>query len=596
MPSQIQPSSPLGLVDSAELARRLGVSKATIRSWRNRDAAWLPEPVGRLDGYVWREEDLVGIEDAIPDGPGRPAAPLANRLADAAHRRARGVYYTPRDAAHFIASWALRGPGETFLEPSFGDGSFISAVADVAAARGLNRPIWVAGELDSDVARNAVQAGLLTDREVRHGDFLAVTPEPVDAIIANPPYVRLRYLPPASRALALQRAAAALDHPMHPSGSVWMPFVAHMMAFLKDGGRAGLVLPLDFTYVAYARPLWGYLSRNFGSLRVIRTRQRVFSDINQDVMVLLADEFGGRTAHVDYEAFETADDLVRGVPPLGGRIAVSRIISGERVFQTALLPDGLAELMDELSPQLQVASDRVTFRIGYIAGNKTYFHPTAEVIKKYSLPQENLSTALINSRRLKGRGLRTSEMDEAAADLLWVPGESLSAGEKRYIRQGEAEGVAGGYKAQMRKPWYRVPGVRAPEIILSVFSERPLLLVNDAAWLASNSLLCGYVTEGTAAEFAAAWYSPLTLLSVGLQVHSLGGGVMVMVPNEASQVQIPRRGALPSTLDAVNAALLKGDMQAAYAAGDSDARKLVGAAGLELVYEGINRLAHWRTR
>ncbi|MDO4026921.1 N-6 DNA methylase [Clavibacter michiganensis] len=586
--------APLGLVDTAELARRLGVSKATIRSWRNRQAPWLPEPVGRLDGFVWREEDVTEIAQSAPRGPGRPSAVGGNEL-EMARRRSRGVYYTPQDAAHFIASWAVRGAGETFLEPSFGDGSFIKAVADVAG-QGEGRPSWIACELDGRVASDAVEAGLVRERELRHGDFLAVESQPVDAVVANPPFVRLRHLPESMRARALNRASELLGEPMHPSGSVWMPFVAHMLTFLKNGGRAALVLPLDFTYVAYARPLWRHLGNNFASLRVLRARQRIFPDINQDVMILLADGYGGSTNTIQYDAFHSITELARGANALSAQISIQDVVSGDRAFQKALLPVGLGGLLREVAPHLQPASERAVFRIGYISGNKSFFHPTSQTAERFSLPTHNLHPAVVNARRLRGLGLRTSGMDETSADHLWVPSGTLADGETQYVNYGAALGVSAGYKARMRSPWYRVPEVRAPDVILSVFSERPLLLINDANWLASNSLLCGYVKGGSAEEFAQGWYSPLTLLSIGLEVHSLGGGVMVMVPNEASRVQMPRLTSPSSTSAALESSILAGDMQGAYASGDAAAAKLVGRRGLELVYEGIENLALWRTR
>src|SRR5258708_20061120 len=50
--------------------------------------------------------------------------------------RARGAYYTPVDAAHAMAAWALRREDDVVLEPSFGEGAFLGAVSDLAAARG----------------------------------------------------------------------------------------------------------------------------------------------------------------------------------------------------------------------------------------------------------------------------------------------------------------------------------------------------------------------------------------------------------------------------------------------------------------------------
>lgn len=596
-----------GLVDSSELARRLGVSKATIRSWRSRKASWLPEPIGRLDGFVWREKDLIGIEALIPHGPGRPTRtdvagpassdPHLSPVVSLAERRARGVYYTPQDAAHFIASWTLRADHETLLEPSFGDGAFIKAVRDVAAAKGHTGTRWIAAELSEKTAREAVSAGLISESELRVGDFMNLKPTLVDAVIANPPYVRLRHLPDAMKSLALEQAQHHMGHPMNPIGSLWMPFLAHMMSFLKAGGRAAVVLPLDFTYVAYARPLWAHLGRHFTSLRVLRSRARIFPDINQDVLLLLADGYGGSTDHVDYEAYETHEQMVKGTEAIGGRIRINNLTQGDRAFQRSILPDGLADLLSEFDQiHTQPASNTMTFRIGYIAGDKKYFHPSEEEISRFKLPSSSLHSAVINSRRMKGHGLRTSEMGDEAKGLLWVPGDELTPGEKRYVKLGVKAGVSQGYKAMRRSPWYRVPGVRAPDVILSVFSERPLVLVNDEQWLASNSLLGGYLKSGTADQFAASWYSPLSLLSIGLQVHSLGGGVIVMVPNEASSVRILRpEHSKQVDVEAISTALKDGNIGAAYECGDETVRKLIGTEGLALVHEGIQRLSHWRT-
>lgn len=496
-----------------------------------------------------------------------------------------------------MASWIVRRSGETYLEPSLGDGAFVEAVAEVTAGRGMSRPTWVAAELDADAARTAVARGVIRSDELHVSDFFELRSRPVDAVIANPPYVRLRHLDPAARLLALDSAARHLGTTMAPSGSVWMPFVLHMTSFLKLGGRMALVLPLDFTYVTYAQPLWEYLGKRFESLRVIRIRERVFPKINQDVLLLLADGHGGKTEIVDHEAYETVEDMIRGRGAVGGQVEISKVVRGERAFQSALLSRDLLEVLDlaRSAHQIQRASDYVRFRIGYVAGDKRYFHPDDETIRSYDIPSGSLTPSLTNARKLRGHGLRTSSMPTEVADQLWLPDGSLTPGESRYVRRGEIDGVSVGYKAAMRTPWYRVPGVNSPDAIVTVFSERPLLVINDAGWTASNSLLCAYVEHGTIEQFAAAWYNPLTLLSIGLQVHSLGGGVVVMVPNEAASVEVLRSD-LAGTTGAINDALCAGNLEAAYEVGAGAIIQHLGLDALRLIQEGTQTLARWRTR
>ncbi len=135
-----------------------------------------------------------------------------------------------------------------------------------------------------------------------------------------------------------------------------------------------------------------------------------------------------------------------------------------------------------------------------------------------------------------------------------------------------------------------------PDAIVTVFSEQPLLLINDAEWVASNSLLCAYVRNVTVEQFAAAWYNPLTTLSIGLEVHSLGGGVVIMVPNEASSVEILHPSIGGASLPAVQEALERGDVAGAYAAGGSVIKRRLGSEALDLILAGTETLNLWRTR
>lgn len=596
-------SSVNGLIDSKGLARELGVSPATIRSWRNRGAKWLPEPVGELTGAVWRVSDLEDLKAHMPSGVGRPATRGVACPADPAFakamRRSRGVYYTPDDAAHFMAEWLVRGLNGKYLEPSLGDGIFVEAVNDAEKALGGDRPNWVAVELDGQAAMGACEKGLVRSEELRIGDFLAQDLPPVDGAIANPPYVRLRHLDDEARQRALNVAERCLGHKMKPSGSIWMPFVLHMVEAIKMGGRLAVVLPLDLTYVSYGFPLWSYLARSFGSLRVLRSRKRIFPDINQDVLILLADDKGSITQTIQYEAYESLEEMVQGTGAMGGTVSIDSVISGDRVFQRALLPDGVEDLLADglKSGRLITASGLATFHIGYVSGDKSFFHPTKDTIEQYQLASNSLQKSLINARRLRGKGLRTSGLDTGQADLLWNPQGDLTPGEKQYILRGEKLGVHEGYKARRRSPWYKVPGVKTPDAVITVFSEQPLLLINDDGWTASNSLLCAYLHEGVKAEeLASSWYNPLSLLSVGLEVHSLGGGVMVMVPGEASKITLLNPQYVNQDLTRTDKLLSEGNISAAYEAGSHSLERALGKQGEDLVLASLEALAQWRAR
>ncbi|HLV81266.1 MAG TPA: N-6 DNA methylase, partial [Chthonomonadaceae bacterium] len=451
--------------------------------------------------------------DEAPGGP--PAACTSNA-------RRRGAYYTPPTAADFMADWLLRQEGEHVLEPSFGEGIFLRSIGACAERRGFRRVRVTGIEIGPEALSREGRTPPGTDVDLRCGDFLAETPFPVQAVIGNPPYVRLRHLPPAQRRRALDAACAALGKPMDPGGSVWVPFALHAMRFLERGGRMALVLPYELTYVRYARPLWSKLRRHFGSLCVLRTQQRLFPGLLQEVVVLLADAYQGSTDTVQYQAFARVDDLWAGLPLADATLAVDDLLRGERPFVEALLS---AELRSLLRARIAAATvptrDLVTFHIGYVAGDRRYFHPDPETVRRHALPAESLLPTLTSARALRGSGLRTSALDGDRTPRLFLPREgSLTPGEQAYVRFGEETGVSQRYKCRVRTPWYRVPGARAPDVVLSVFSERPCLMVNDAGVYASNSLLCGYSRGAAPEEIAARWYTSLTLLQCELQVHA----------------------------------------------------------------------------
>ena len=280
---------------------------------------------------------------------------------------------------------------------------------------------------------------------------------------------------------------------------------------------------------------------------------------------------------------------------------MARVVEGERPFLEALLPHGLRELLTRLTRVTLPVRDVAGFNIGYVTGDKAFFHPDGETVAKHGLPISSLRPALISSRRLTGKGLWTAALQGPAAERLFLPPadrRALSAGEIAYIAEGEKAGVHRRYKCRIRDPWYVTPGVRVPDLLIPVFADTPLMLVNDGAYAASNSLLAGYLRAGTARQFASAWYSSLTLLQVELNVHHLGGGVMVFVPQEAGAIRIAREVGAEEHLEVVDERLRAGDIDGAYAAGDFsilEERLSLGAIDVRLIHDGIAILRHWRS-
>jgi hypothetical protein len=490
--------------------------------------------------------------------------------ADAVRQRLSGAYYTPSDAASFMAAWVMRGKPSLVLEPSFGDGVFISALRGAGADSGVD--VAVAGVEKSGEAYAAFRPWLDRDRPVR-ADFHRVRPFPVDAVIGNPPFVRFRHLPAAEAEHALAAGEAALGAPVDTSGSTWLTFTVHAVSFLRPGGRLALVLPADALYVRYARPFWTYLTQRFGGLRVIRCRERIFDDLLQDVVILLADQAGQATDAVRAELYETRSAITRETPGSLALISIEDILAGGKPFTAALLGGRTSELLTAVGDRIARIDSLVKFNIGYVDGNKGFFHPSPTAVAGFGLPQASLTPALRSGRYWTSSGAYTSQLPASSRTLLWLPdAAALTPGEQKYVAFGEETLVHRGYKTAQRSPWFVVPGVRVPDIVVPVFGTLPKMMLNDGGFAVSNSIMAAFWrTAPQPLHLLACWYTSMTRLGIELAVHSLGGGVLVLVPRECDAILAPRLPAAPpsaAVLDQIADALMCGDMPGAYAAGD----------------------------
>ncbi|HKA90913.1 MAG TPA: TaqI-like C-terminal specificity domain-containing protein [Haliangiales bacterium] len=172
-----------------------------------------------------------------------------------AHRRERGVYYTPPAVAKALVEQALAAlpappASARILDPACGAGTFL-----VAAYRSLRerlpraRPAELLARLEGmDVDADAValanaalsaEAGIPA-RVARAGDFLARVPAPrFHAVVGNPPWGQKSVtLPPAAK------AALAARFPSSRGIFDWFrPFVEAGVRALAPGGACALVLP-----------------------------------------------------------------------------------------------------------------------------------------------------------------------------------------------------------------------------------------------------------------------------------------------------------------------------------------------------------------
>ena len=212
-----------------------------------------------------------------------------------AERKALGEFYTAEPVAKYLVDWALRRPTDSILDPSFGGGVFLQAAAE--RLRQLGGSVENVHGVEIDEAAYSRVAADLTIGEVRlHcADFLALTPCQLglfDSLVGNPPFIRAPRMSAASRSLAL-RQAAAQDVRLSKRSSAWAPFLVHASAFVKPGGRLAMVVPAELGHAVYARAVIAHLTQSFAQVTLLSPRERLFPDLDQDTLLLLAEGRGG---------------------------------------------------------------------------------------------------------------------------------------------------------------------------------------------------------------------------------------------------------------------------------------------------------------
>lgn len=141
----------------------------------------------------------------------------------------RGQFFTPRPLVELLLAVGAVGEGDTVLDPTCGSGGFLVVAARRGArVRGIERDPLLA-----TLARvNLRLAGL--EGDVVAADFFAAEPEPVDVVVANPPFSV------DVRGPVLERYELGAGRERVASDAL---FVEAVERWVVPGGRAALVLP-----------------------------------------------------------------------------------------------------------------------------------------------------------------------------------------------------------------------------------------------------------------------------------------------------------------------------------------------------------------
>lgn len=473
-------------------------------------------------------------------------------------QKERGAYYTDPLVARFLLGFAVASPEARVLDPCFGEGVFLRAALDRLRIIGSRRTKQVAGvEVDARVYHSTARALAGRDKVDQAALFLAdffdLDREQIgtfSAVVGNPPFIRYQRFAGRQRVTALARA---LQAGVRLTGltSSWAPFIVHATTFLELEGRIAMVAPSELLHAAYAKPVLEFLARQFRRVRVLTFARRLFAHLSEDTVLILGEGHGRGPGTIDLVPLRDASTLADADSQNLTGVAIRPRGSGDGVVRSIafLLPERIRTLYGHLAEDSRVArfETLATAGIGYVTGNNDFFHLSAREAEHYRIADHVLRHAVCRAgwltglcfdrrdwMRLSRRGEKTLLLDLSRCH------DPLPGPVAAYVRQGVLAKVDKAYKCRVRRPWYVVPHVVVPDLFLAYMANwRPPLVLNRARAVAPNTLLCvrlrprtGFIAE----TLAATWWTSLTALSVEIEGHSLGAGLLKLEPGEATKV------------------------------------------------------------
>ena len=494
-------------------------------------------------------------------------------------RKARGAFFTPPALCQFVAEWAIRDEDDTVLEPSCGEAAFLVAAGRRLRDLGSEKPALSGAELHASSARSARRHLAAEDfhAHITTGDFFDIDPEPrYDAVIGNPPYVRYQDFAGASRA-ASQRAALRAGIRLTQLASSWAAFTIHSALFVRPGGRLGLVIPAELLSVNYAAGVREYLMERFGRVRLVLFKERVFPNVQEEVVLLMA-EGNGPCDHLEVHQTDNADTLHAA----GVRVSTWTPPTSSAKWTASLVPscglDAYEVLVD--SPAFAKLSEWGETSLGAVTGNNRYFTLSPTEVQELGLVSgEVVRISPPGSTHLRQLSLTRRDWEklgaEGASTYLFRPAVEPSKAAKRYLARGLEGGVDQAYKCRVRKHWWRTPVLAPPDLFITYMNAGfPQLASNPARLRHLNSVHGIYLREGLthlgAELLPLACLNSVTLLGAEAVGRAYGGGMLKLEPKEADILPVPSpdlvertKGELLALLSPVAALLANGNAREA---------------------------------
>ncbi len=424
-------------------------------------------------------------------------------MSDKRHRW--GQFYTSPEVVDLILGFCLRRPGDRLLDPSCGQGAFLSRAAHFRrwlanSGGGVSEEGLWGVEIDPEAAATARQslAGEEVASRILVQDFFSLQPgrelsDSFDCVVGNPPYTRAEWLgrvgAGADYKERLVDCAAPLARLSRRSG-LHAYFFVHGSRFLRPQGRFGFVVSNSWLDVDYGIGLKRFLLDQFKILAVVESAvERWFSQarVNTCLVILekCPDAADRNRNQVRFARLKRPlQELLVSSPDGAGRAAdveslTMRLLPGRSrltgdlpvrvVPQVSLRAEGKWGLylrapevffQTQARPRVVRLGELARVRRGQTTGANGFFYLSEPEREKWGIEDEFLWPLLKSPKEIETVQVKPERLAQQALVVPRKRDELGGTNVLRYIQWGESQGYHRRATCARRPLWYSL----APEV------------------------------------------------------------------------------------------------------------------------------------
>ncbi len=485
----------------------------------------------------------------------------SNKSIQKRHCEKLAAFYTPQSVAQILTDWAITDSQDTALDPSYGGCAFLKAARTTLFNQGSVSPeLQVYGaDIDPDAQvflQDLIDNGATAQQFIK-GDFFDLDisnfgGQLFSAIVGNPPYLRYHSIPSVLQEKAARRLQEA-GMPISGRASYWGYFLLYSTLFLRPGGKLAMILPGALLHTDYAAEVKGHLTSRFKQVSIHLLQERIFDNTQEETVIVCAEGAGQPNQSIRISQVTSVIELANTMRNGATQKVWAGESNGDGDWLRSILDEETCQLYDDLVAGSNIIrmGDWVGTRIGVVTGRNNYFilseldRNNKAISEKYFLPV--IKRAAYAPGLVFGKSDFKKLKQQGKDCLLLNPPTNLSRTSqtlRKYIAEGEKDGVPAAWKCSVRDPWYIVPHADAPAAFMPIMAASwPRLIVNQSGSTCTNNILkLSWKDRRPASDWtrlALGTLSSLCQLSAELVGRSYGGGVLKLEPRELAQLAVP---------------------------------------------------------